>query len=289
MIKDMLIRKASGEMEPFSADKIRGSLLRSGSDPKIVEEILEEIIQWIEDYGGDSQLTTRIIYKKAFALLNKRKNGSAARYRLKTAMMELGPTGHPFEHFMGQIYKLLGYEQIEVAQTLQGHALTHEVDVVATHKDSKGQHHQHIVECKYYQTNGKNAGVQVSLYVHSRMEDIFSYRKKFPEYNNYIFSGGVATNTRFSADAVAYGEYAGLKLLSWDYPRGGSLREIIDREKIFPITALSTITRAQKELLMNRGIVICRQLQENPQILDELMLPLSKLRKLQDELNSLLK
>ena len=74
-----------------------------------------------------------------------------------------------------------------------------------TNKDKKGKLHQHIVECKYYQTNGKNAGVQVSLYVHSRMEDIFSYRKKFPEFDNYTFSAGVATNTRFSADAIAYG------------------------------------------------------------------------------------
>lgn len=299
MVKDILVRKASGEMEPFSAEKIRGSLLRSGSDPQIVEDILEEITQWIEEVNKQSnlQLTTRSIYKKAFALLNRRKNGSAARYRLKSAMMELGPTGHPFEHFMGQIYKILGYEMVEVAQTLQGNALTHEVDVVATHKDKKGKLHQHIVECKYYQTNGKNAGVQVSLYVHSRMEDIFSYRKKFPEFDNYTFSAGVATNTRFSADAIAYGEYAGLKLLSWDYPKGGSLREIIDREGIFPITALTSLTRTQKEILMESGIVICRQLQEllvsgynqNTQNLTKLQLTDTKLRKLKDELNSLLR
>jgi hypothetical protein len=290
MTKDILVRKASGDMEQFSVNKIKGSLMRSGANPTIVEDILEEIVQWVAERNRESDkvLTTKIIYKKAFALLRKLTSGSAARYKLKSAMMELGPTGHPFEHFMGEIYRVLGYDTIEVAQTLQGHALTHEVDVVATRKSPKGDTHQHIVECKYYQSNGKNAGVQVSLYVHSRMEDIFSLRKEQKEYSSYTFTGGVATNTRFSSDAIAYGEYAGLKLLSWDYPKGESLREIVDRERIFPVTALSSITRADKEYLMERGVVICRQLKDNPQIINELNLSNTKRKHLTDELISLL-
>jgi hypothetical protein len=215
-------------------------------------------------------------------------SGNAARYKLKNAMMEMGPTGHPFEYFMGEVYRLLGYEHIEVAQVLRGHCLTHEVDVVATRRLAGEKMDQLIVECKYYQSTGKNANVQVSLYVHSRMQDIFGVRKKMPEYANYTFKGGIATNTRFSSDAIAYGEYAGLKLLSWDYPRGNGLRDIIDRERIYPITVLTTLTRTQKDLLMNRGIVICRQLKENPEIINELSLPPTRLRKLHEELAGLL-
>lgn len=291
MEREILVRKASGEMEPFSADKLKGSLRRSGAEERVIEKIIDEIVNWINEINGSSEvlLTTRKIYNKAFSLLRKMTSGNAARYKLKTAMMELGPTGHPFEHFMGQIYKVLGYEQVEVAQVLMGHCVTHEVDVVATHRIGGNKIHQHIVECKYYQTPGKNANVQVPLYVHSRMQDIFSLRMESPKYADYTFTGGVATNTRFTSDAVAYGEYAGLKLLSWDYPQGAALRDIIDRERIFPITVLSNLTRAQKELLMDKGIVICRQLSDDPEILQRLSLPENRMRKLIDELEDLMR
>lgn len=289
MDKEIFVRKASGELEQFSAEKLRGSLKRSGADDGVIEEIIDEIVGWIEELNGNSAPpTTRNIYNKAFTLLRRMTSGNAARYKLKNAMMEMGPTGHPFEYFMGEVYRLLGYEHIEVAQVLRGHCLTHEVDVVATRRLAGEKMDQLIVECKYYQSTGKNANVQVSLYVHSRMQDIFGVRKKMPEYANYTFRGGIATNTRFSSDAIAYGEYAGLKLLSWDYPRGNGLRDIIDRERIYPITVLTTLTRTQKDLLMNRGIVICRQLKENPEIINELSLPPTRLRKLHEELAGLL-
>lgn len=289
MDKEIFVKKASGELEQFSAEKLSGSLKRSGADDGVIEEIIDEITGWIEELNGSSAPpSTRNIYNKAFTLLRRMTNGNAARYKLKNAMMEMGPTGHPFEHFMGEFYRLLGYEHIEVAQVLRGHCLTHEVDVVATRRLAGEKMDQLIVECKYYQSTGKNANVQVSLYVHSRMQDIFGVRKKMPEYANYTFKGGIATNTRFSSDAIAYGEYAGLKLLSWDYPRGNGLRDIIDRERIYPITVLTTLTRTQKDLLMNRGIVICRQLKENPEIINELSLPPTRLRKLHEELAGLL-
>lgn len=298
MDKEIFVKKASGELEQFSAEKLSGSLKRSGADDGVIEEIIDEITGWIEELNGSSAPpSTRNIYNKAFTLLRRMTNGNAARYKLKNAMMEMGPTGHPFEHFMGEVYRLLGYEHIEVAQVLRGHCLTHEVDVVATRRKPGKKNgllpgdnmEQLVVECKYYQSTGKNANVQVSLYVHSRMEDIFGFRKKMPEYANYTFRGGIATNTRFSSDAIAYGEYAGLQLLSWDYPRGHGLREIIDRERIFPVTVLTTLTRTQKDLLMNRGIVICRQLSDNPEIIRELALAPARLRKLQEELTGLLR
>jgi hypothetical protein len=37
----------------------------------------------------------------------------------------------------------------------------------------------------------------------------------------------IATNTRFSKDAVTYGNCAGLKLFSWDYPLKGGLKELV--------------------------------------------------------------
>lgn len=364
------ITKSSGESELFSPDKLRGSLIRSGADIDVVEQIVLEISDWLKDlnsgtgkspagrkdFGPDKlkgSITTRMIYDRAFQLLRRMTVGNAARYKLKKAMMELGPTGHPFEHFVGQIYKVMGCD-VEVGQVLDGLSVTHEMDVIATRRvvsmrdmvsgreegvnnelgltlnqvisspddinrylklapenvtssetestklsESKSvseaalastnfpRLHQHLVECKFYISTGKNANVQVPLYVRSRINDIVSLRLRQPEFSGYSFSGGIVTNTRFTDDAIAFGENAGLKLLSWDYPRGAGLKEIIDREKIFPITVLTRLTIAQKQLLMERGIVVCRQIAEDESLLDVLGLDGAKMRKVLDEVREL--
>ena len=365
---DLVITKASGETEIFSAEKLRGSLMRSGADIDVVEEIVRQISEWltnpasgnlsgrysvnVKKTGSQGIITTRMIYDRAFQLLRKMTIGNAARYKLKKAMMELGPTGHPFEHFAGQIYKILGYD-VEVGRVLEGLSVTHEMDVIATRtvtseldlslggeKDKKAEtglrrcqiigklsdincylmrtasgvgsdrpgvadsaggtgvassgsvsaeglsfprKHQHLVECKFYISTGKNANVQVPLYVRSRINDIVSLRLGQPEFEGYSFSGGIVTNTRFTEDAIAFGENSGLKLLSWDYPRGAGLREIIDREKIFPVTVLTRLTIAQKHQLMERGIVVCRQIAEDESVLDILGLEPGKLAKIIEE------
>ena len=207
---------------------------------------------------------------------------SAARYKLKDALMEMGPTGHPFEFFTGEVYKALGYAT-QVSITLNGKCVTHEVDVIAT-KDK----HQRYIECKYYQSTGKNANVQVPLYIHSRVEDIIHMKKTDPQFNDFTFSGGIVTNTRFTSDAEAYGKCCGLHLLSWDYPKGNGLKDIIDREKIYPITSLSSLTKAQKATLMERGVVICRQVSQNEAELNALNLTKNRRRKVLEELHDLI-
>lgn len=295
-----IIRKASGESQPFSAEKLKESLKRSGANSETIKKIAEEIERWIVSEIKNSvqkdlennisrekpsefyAIPSRAIYKRAFSLLNKKTISSAARYNLKNALMEMGPTGHPFEFFTGEIYKVLGYTT-EVSITLNGHCVTHEVDVVAT-KDK----HQRFIECKYYQSTGKNANVQVPLYIHSRVEDIIRMKKEDSKLNGFTFSGGIVTNTRFTSDAEAYGSCCGLHLLSWDYPKGNGLKDIIDREKIYPITALSSLTKAHKAILMERGIVICRQVSQNEAELNALNLTKNRRRKVLEELHDLI-
>lgn len=287
MINKPLIKKASGLNEPFSREKLEESLERSGAEGNVIDEIAEEIESWVYNEHllmlerGVEGVPSKKVYSKAFNMLRKRAVSNAARYKLKSAMMELGPTGHPFEYFTGEIFKVLGYN-VEVAKTLDGHCVTHEVDVIAT----KGNH-QRFIECKYYQSTGKNANVQVPLYIRSRVDDIIRVRKTRAEFNEFTFSGGVVTNTRFTSDAEAYGECSGLHLLSWDYPKGESLREIIDREKIFPITSLTSLNTAEKQKLMEGGFVICRQLKRDPAILESLGLSDKKLRKVTQEIDDL--
>jgi len=260
------------------------SLMRSGAGEELAKDIVDEIVVWIEGEShnfSNGAIPSRKIYSLAFTTLRKRTVSNAARYKLKSAMMELGPTGHPFEHFAGEIYKALGYE-VEVAKILDGHCVTHEVDVIATQNN-----HQRFIECKYYQSTGKNANVQVPLYIRSRVDDIIRIRKERAEFKGYSFSGGIVTNTRFTEDAEKFGECSGLHLLSWDYPKGNGIREIIDKFKLYPITSLTTLSKTDKQILMDNGVVTCRQISKDPALLNYLQAPNSKLDKIKAEVRDL--
>jgi hypothetical protein len=276
MKKNFVIKKYSGEMESFSRKKLMNSLMRSGADSELVGSIADDVESWM--YDG---MSSKMIYDRAFALLRKKQLGIAARYKLKKAMMELGPTGYPFEILVGEVYRLMGFN-VEVGQVLQGNCVTHEVDVIAT----KGRE-QYFIECKYYQKTGKNANVQVPMYIRSRVDDLIKYRKSLPEYSGYDFHGGVVTNTRFTTDAISFGECTGLHLMSWDYPEGNGLKEFIDREHIFPITVLTKLLLAEKQALMENDIVICSQLLKKPNALEAIGLDVNRQKKVMEEVRFL--
>jgi hypothetical protein len=276
MNQPLIITKASGEKEPFSQEKLVNSLKRVGADNKIINKISDELSNWL--YEG---VTTKKIYRQSFRLLQKHKSSTAARYKLKQAIMELGPTGYPFEHFIGQIVKHFGFD-IKVGQIVQGQCVRHEVDVVATANNK-----QIFVECKFYNSQGKYANVRVPLYIRARVDDIIKKREMIPEFSNLSFQGWVVTNTRFTSDAIDYGKCAGLHMLSWDYPEGHGLKDIIEKENFFPVTALTTINTLQKKILLDNGIVICRQICKNPEILDKLEISPRKRKDLREEVNDL--
>ncbi|HDR52989.1 MAG TPA: ATP-binding protein [Mariniphaga anaerophila] len=272
----ILIRKASGEEEPFRMNKLKQSLRNAGAEEEVIEQVASDIESWITD-----GITTQKIYGRAFSLLRKKKKYAASRYKLKKAIMELGPTGYPFEHFIGKVLEVQGFKT-EVGQVVNGKCVTHEVDVIATRNNE-----QYFVECKYGTSQGKVFNVQVPLYIRSRVNDIIEKCKEDEKYNGFNFYGWVVTNTRFSSDAIDYGTCSGLNLLSWDFPTNKGLKDIIDRDKIFPITVLHNLTKAQKQELMDNGIVICRQIREKPEVLEPFQFKSTKLNSLMKEIDDL--
>ena len=119
------ITKANGEKSVFEPNKLFSSLTRSGADETQAHEIVDSIIS--ELYPG---ISTKKIYKKAFSLLKERSRFLAARYNLKNAIMMLGPSGYPFEKFIGELLKHQGFK-VEVAKLVDGKCVKHEVDVIA--------------------------------------------------------------------------------------------------------------------------------------------------------------
>jgi hypothetical protein len=77
----------------------------------------------------------------------------------------------------------------------------------------------------------------------------------------------VATNTKFTSEAIHYASCAGLELLSWEYPEGRDLHELISAAKLYPVTALTTLSRNEKMALLKNNLVLCAQVPHNKKIL----------------------
>ncbi|MDD2571488.1 MAG: restriction endonuclease [Bacteroidales bacterium] len=272
------VTKASGETEVFDSQKLERSLRNAGAAEELIQAIVADILDWI--FEG---VTTKKIYARAFSLLRRKKTVAAMRYKLKQAIMEMGPTGYPFEYLIGRVFEKQGYSVL-VGQVIDGHCVTHEMDVIAT-----GKGEQCLVECKYRQDQGNQVSVQTPLYVRSRVDDIIRKRMTMPEYQGLKFSGWVVTNTRFSLDSMQYGKCSGLNLIAWDYPAGNGLKDLIEREKIYPITLLQQLTKKEKQELLDQGIVTCSQLIEKKDILSTLNIPERRLKILINELESICK
>ena len=267
--------KSSGEKVKFSLEKLRASLNRSGADKKAVNQIIDKVRD--ELYQG---ISTKEIYNRAFALLKKKKSYFASKYKLKKAIYELGPTGFPFENFIATIFKYSGYNT-EIGKILQGKCVTHEIDVVANKNGSTT-----IVECKFHNEEGRNCNVKVPLYIAARFKDVKDYWDSKP-HKTELNSGWVVTNTRFTENALQYGKCIGLKLLSWDYPKEDALKDIIDRLGLYPITVSTLLTNREKQFLLTRDIVLCRDLIGDSFYLDHLGVSDTRKERILNEINQL--
>jgi len=70
-------------------------------------------------------------------------------------------------------------------------------------------------------------------------------------------------------------------------PQKNGLKELIERDRIFPITTLVNLTKKQKVMLPQKGIVLCRQLLQAPEEVELLGLTFIKQKKLRKELEDL--
>lgn len=275
-ISDLHIIKASGERVKFSIDKVANSLRKAGADQQEIQEILEQLKG--ELYEG---ISTKTIYNRAFNLLKKKNSLFASKYKLKKAIYELGPTGFPFERFVAAILKNSGY-QVEVGKILQGNCVTHEIDVIA-----KKENKTIWIECKFHNEQGQNCNVKTPLYVHSRFRDIENFNKTKKPASQPFSEGWLVTNTRFTSDALTYGKCEDLYLLSWDYPSKNGLKDLIDHTGLYPITVSTLLTAREKQFLLSRDVVLCRELIKDNFFLDHLEISESRKTRILNEMELL--
>lgn len=268
----MKIIKANGEETSYEPEKIVRSLERAGASQEIIQGVLSETEK--ELFDG---IHTKAMYKIVFKNLKKLSHSTAGKYNLKNAIMEFGPTGFPFENFIAALFEAEGYQTL-TDQIVQGHCVQHEVDVVA----EKDNNH-FMMECKFHGTPGNICDVKHALYVHARFLDVEKTWLNKPGHAQKFHQGWLVTNTRLSGDAERYGKCVGMGLLSWNYPQGDSLRERIDRNGLYPITCLTSLSKHEKQVLLNKKVVLCHTVCERPSELNGIGLSEAKKLKVLEE------
>jgi hypothetical protein len=250
------VLKANGQKEPFDEEKVLSSIRRAGIPHGLHELVLQHVKNKIYD-----SIPTREIYQSILEFLeNSEHPYSRAKYSLKEAIMMLGPTGYPFEDFIAEILHSLGY-QTKVRQIMMGKCISHEIDVIAQKKNKTS-----MIEAKFHNNVGTRSEVHVSLYTNARFLDI--------KEKNSLDEAWLVTNTKTTTDANTYALCSGMKIISWSFPEGQSLRDLIEKSRLHPITMLTTLSHNHKVTLLNNHTVMCKDIYENPALLDQL--PLSK-------------
>lgn len=266
------VLKSTGEREPFSEEKLRASLRRSGATPETVEEIVAHIMAELKD-----GMQTQAIYRHAFSILKKRERGVAATYSLRKAVMQLGPSGFPFEKFVSEVLKTRGYK-VQTDAIIPGFCVSHEVDILAE-KDN-----QHIfVECKFHNEVSLKSDVKVALYVHARFLDLQKGHSVNEGKSPKIHSGWLVTNTKATSDAIQYSECAGLTIIAWNYPHEGNLHDLIRESGLHPLTCLTTLSQGEKRALLQSGVVSCVEILGDGAKLRSAGVPAERIPRIKDE------
>jgi len=268
------ILKADGTVEPFDGSKLEASLRRVGAG----EHTARRIRQTIQDSVAPGSSTDEI-YRRAITMLKTEARPAAARYSLRRALFELGPTGHPFEDFVAEIFRTEGWE-VEWRKMIPGKCVMHEVDVYAT----RGEEHL-AAELKYHNDPGYKTDVKTALYVKARFDDIWHCDPKVGKCP--IDRGYLITNTKFTSQAIQYAKCSGIELLGWSYPVEGNLYDRILAAGIYPVTALMTLKKSEKKLLIDRGIITCSALRESRDVLRAMAIPPERIGTIVAEVNAL--
>lgn len=245
--RDIKIIKASGDVEDLKPEKLVASLMRSGADRSLAEEVRDRVLREIEPLAS-----TKKIYRLAKKYLRKFNRPSGLRYSLKKALLRLGPSGYPFERYYGELLKQNGF-RTEVGVFLQGRCAQHEVDVFAV-----SDKEVYSVECKYHNKPGTATDIKVAMYVAARQQDLgYVLRERYPDRK---FRGWLVTNTRLTSDAMKYAHCVGFDVKSWGYPRHDSLEKMIDSRRLYPVTVVTGVSGGLIKKLIEHDIILLKDL-----------------------------
>ncbi len=192
-----------GERELFSPQKLFKSAKRSGADKELADKVVSIIASHVKNND-----TTADIYKLMKALLLKEEKSVGIKFSLKEAIRKLGPTGYPFEIYMGELFARYGFKT-KIETFIKGKCVDYEVDFQAE-KDKN----MYLSECKFHDDISSRVDINVILIAYAGFLDM----KEGRYCSLYEANGGkikrlVVTNTKFTNKAIKYANCYGIDLL----------------------------------------------------------------------------
>lgn len=253
----MYVKKLSGELVLFDENSLKVSLLRSGANEDQIASIMKEIHEMF--YDG---ISTGEMYEKAFDLLKEMKHSYAARYSLKRALRDLGPEGYYFEKWVTKLFQTQGFHAIS-GQILQGEAVKHEIDVVASKENRLV-----LCECKFKNDVDGKISVTTPMYFLSRFNDLKNLSFEYFGKKLNPTDGYMVTNAFLTSDCIAFAEKYNIQMISWNYPEHLNIKQLVDDYKFYPVTCLTTLTKEERDVLLEKNCILIKDIISNPVLLD---------------------
>lgn len=245
----IFVTKANGSKQPFDKEKIIKTCMRMGVDREIAIQIEKQVERRL--FEG---ITTRKILQIIFTLMHRRKPAVRHLFDLRRGISLMEPKPE-FEAFIRVLLEHDGF-QVKPNTILKGLCGEHEVDGIAI-KDNV----VYFVEVKHHNNYHALTGLDESRIARAILEDVAdSYARGSHELK--IDRAIIVTNTRFSDHALIYGACRNILQVGWASPRGFGLRDMIEKYKLYPLSCLRGVTVETRLLLVEAGIVLIKQLNE---------------------------
>ena len=243
------IIKRDGSRASFDPERLQISLSNSGAGEETVRKVIEHIVPGLKEND-----TTDMIYQQAFTLLGTLEQPAAMRYSLRSSIFSYGPTGFPFEQFVGRMFEKKGYT-VSFNKDIRGRCTSHEIDVLIQGRK------RCALEVKFHSRVGLRVDLKTVLYVHARFRDLTERSGMWGIKNKSgVDEGILITNAKFTSRAIQYAQCAGVTLLGWGYPSKEGLAWLIESTGTHPITCLPSLRPTAAKKLFDSNIIICADL-----------------------------
>ncbi|MBU4023163.1 restriction endonuclease [Patescibacteria group bacterium] len=247
-MKEIFVINLKGEKEPFSSVKVFQSAKRAGASSALAKEISKKIETLV--YDG---METKEIFLKVKKFLRDKDEQAGIRFNLREAMRKLGPSGFPFEKYIGEIFSVNGFK-VELNQIIIGKYVDYEIDFIAQKENLV-----YLGECKFRHRRGERIDMPITLAFSAKFEDIKqgNYFKKF---ENCEIKPIIVTNAKFSSQAKKYAKGVGIELLGWNYPDNKGLEKMIETEDLYPITIFSSLNGFLVDIFSQNKLMLAKDI-----------------------------
>jgi len=241
----------AGQKEPFSWKKVFSSAQRAGASKELATKIADEISLLV--YPG---ISTALIYEEVLKRLHESEPKVGIRFSLKKAIQRLGPTGFPFEKYVGALFENQGW-QVFLNQQLKGYCLTYEIDFLAEKEEEL-----FIGECKFRHALAKQKiPSEIILENYAKFLDLKKGELfKAPAFSQKEISFILVTDAKFTHRTQKFARCYRLKLLGWRYPKNHGLEYLIESQNLYPITILPSLDDDLARQCFEEKIILVKDL-----------------------------